>query len=221
MRGSRLLRSEAKHDRVVLALALLVGLLALGSLTYLIMRGDDEAITPGIPAWAQGATDIQLGGSYLYQPDDLSRELADSDVVIDGVISLVYPAVWATSEGKGPGGGLTPEHLVGGSAYQIRTPVQFDVKEVFKGEDIPDTIKFSFLGGRVEDAAHIEEKNTETYVSGTRMIIFLGKGLFDTPAAYVDPEWPFYPNLTFSVVDKKAVGPREAVPLESILDQLR
>ena len=215
------------RDRIRLSLIVGVALAIFGSAVYYAYvsnHADPVRYPSGIPSWAWGATNITLTDSYPSQPDDFTNTMGRADVVVAGVISEVYPSQWAMPDNQGPPGGeITPEHLTSqGATYQIRTPVQFDVKEVFKGADIPDSIKFSFVGGRVEDTAFIQDQNMDVYKENATLIVFLSKGEPDGPSSYVNPERRLWPrNYLVVTGENKVRGQTREVPLAPILEQLR
>ena len=113
---------------------------------------DNNMAQHELPKYAEGAAHVVSTGAYLGQPDDFSNMLETSDVVVEGVISQLLPARWSTEDGGPPDDPKSDD--VRGFGAHIRTPVELSVKRVFKGEPVGDTIKFSFVGGRVGDVAH-------------------------------------------------------------------
>ena len=105
-------------------------------------------------------------------------------------------------------------------AIHIRTPVQLSVKRVFKGESVGDTLKFSFVGGRVGDTAHIFDGN-ESYEDGSRIIVFLATGKPGGPARNVESEYGLYPRMHLIVKGDVAQGPTKDIPMKELLRQLQ
>ena len=95
--------------------------------------------------------------------------LETSDVVVEGVISQLLPARWSTEDGE-PLDDPKSDDVRGFGAH-IRTPVELSVKRGFKGKPVGDTIKFSFVGGRVGDVAHTFAWN-EVFEKDARVIVF-------------------------------------------------
>ncbi len=223
MQGS--ISAHSTRDRIVLSLAIAVIMAALGSAIYYAFFNDHTDPVPypsGIPSWAWGATNITLSDSYLTQPTDFSKLKERSDVVVMGVISQVHSPAWATPGNEGPENGIAPEHLIGDvPAYQIRTPVQFDVKETFKG-DVPDSIQFSFMGGRVGDVALITDESKNVYTKDAALIVFLSEGDKGGPSSHVNSEGRLWPRGYLTVLDEDtARGPVREVALKDVLEQLR
>ena len=134
---------------------------------------DEESDTHDLPPYAVGAANVISTDIYIGQPDDFSSELERSDLVVEGVIEDLYPARWSTVDGVAPG--TITREVVKNIALHIRTPVGLSVKRVFKGESVGDTLKFSFVGGRVGDTAYVYEWN-DVFQEDARVIVFLARG---------------------------------------------
>ena len=188
---------------------------AVGSYYGFIVR-DNDSDTHGLPQYAVGAGNIIHTQAYVGQPDDFGPQLARSHIVVEGVIDELYPARWTTPQPAGPG--VITKEVAKNPNIHIRTPVQLSVKRVFKGESVGDTLKFSFVGGRVGDTALVYEGN-ETFEEGSRVIVFLGKGKPGSPAHNVEPE-ALYPRLHLVVRGDVAQGPIKDIPMKELLQQL-
>lgn len=151
------------------------------------------------------------------QPDDFSAEFKRSDIVVEGVIQQLYPARWTTIDGAAPEK-LTPDVLKDLSIH-IRTPVELAVKRVFKGDSVGDTLKFSFVGGRVGDTAYVFDWNY-VFEKGTRVIVFLAKGEVGDAAHKVEAQG-LYPQMHLVVKGGLAQGPIKDVPLKELVQQLQ
>ena len=182
---------------------------------FIVRDGNSERNV--LPQYAVGAVNIVKTHAYTGQPDDYSSVLKHSELVVEGVIDEIFPAQWSTSNGDGP------DTLIRGDvkniAIHIRTPVQLSVKRVFKGESVGDTLKFSFIGGRVSNTAHIFEWN-EVFEEGTRVIVFLGKGSPGSPSRNIDPQG-LYPRMHLVVKGDVVQGPIKDIPIQEFLQQLQ
>ena len=202
---------------VVFSATIAFAVAAIGSY-YVLVAGDDGSERHGLPQYAVGAENIIRTHAYIGQPDDFSSQLDRSDLVVEGVIDELYPARWSTVDNADPGT-LTEDHLKD-IAIHIRTPVQPSVKRVFKGESVGDTLKFSFVGGRVGDTAHIFDGN-ESYEDGSRIIVFLATGKPGGPARNVESEYGLYPRMHLIVKGDVAQGPTKDIPMKELLRQLQ
>ncbi len=189
---------------------------AVGSYYGFVVQ-DKSSDTHGLPQYAVGAEKIIHTIPYVGQPDDFSRALESSELVVEGVIDHLYPARWTTTDPAGPG--VVTKEVAKDASVQIRTPVQLSVKQVFKGESVGDTLKFSFVGGRVGDTALIYAGN-ETFEEGSRIIVFLGKAEHGSPPHNVEPD-ALYPRLHLVVKGNVAQGPIKDIPMEELLQQLQ
>ena len=184
---------------------------------YGLVAQDDGSTRHWLPQYADGATNLMVTQAYIGQPDDFSAELKRSDIVVEGVIQQLYPSQWTTEDGAAPDE-LTKEVMRNLSVH-IRTPVELAVKTVFKGDSVGDTLKFSFVGGRVGDTAHVYKWNN-TFEKGTRVIVFLGKGGVGSAAHKVEAQG-LYPRMHLVVKGGVVQGPLKDVPLEEVLSQLQ
>ena len=190
---------------------------AVGSYYGFVVQ-DNGSGKHGIPQYAVGAMRIISTYAYIGQPDDFSSELERSEIVVEGVIDELYPARWSTADGTAPDT-LTEDDLKNIDIH-IRTPVQLSVKRVFKGElSGGDDLKFSFVGGRAGDTAHIFEWN-DVFEEGTQIIVFLDKGGSSSPAHNVDPQG-LYPRMHLVVKGDVVQGPIKDIPLQEFLQQLQ
>ena len=133
---------------------------------------EKESDKRGLPMYAEGAANVISTDVYIGQPDDFSSALERSDLVVEGVIDELYPARWSTVDNAAPG--TITREVVKDLAIHIRTPVQLSVKRVFKGKSVGDTLKFSFVGGRVGDTAHVYGWS-DVFEEGTRVIVIPSK----------------------------------------------
>ena len=160
---------------------------------------------------------IQISG-YFGQPEDYSREFADSEIVVMGLITQMSVAEWTTSDGVAPEE-LTKEVLKD-PAVHIRTPVELTAQKVFKGEiSAGDTIKFSFAGGKVGDTAFVHGWN-DVLKQNTSVIVFLSKGSDDSPPKRVE-ESGLFPTMHLLVKGDMVEGPLKEVPIDDIVEQLK
>ena len=159
---------------------------------------------------------ITMSG-YVGQPDDFSQVFSKSEVVVMGVIDQLYDAKWTTSDGVAPTE-ITSE-VMKDSTIHIRTPAQLSVKQVFKGNSVGDTLKFSFPGGTVGDTAFVHGWN-DVLEEGATVIVFLSKGADDSPPKRVE-EQGLYPRMHLVVKGDMVQGPLKEVPLSDILEQLK
>lgn len=155
--------------------------------------------------------------AYLGQPDDFSRLLERSDVVVEGVLSQVYAPKWSTEGGVVPGDLESAD--VKDLSVHIRTPVELSVNRVFKGDSIGETIKFSFVGGRVGDVAQAFEWN-EVFEKDARVIVFLSKGVEGSPARNVESAG-YFPRMHLVVDGDEVHGPTKTINLVDLLEQLQ
>lgn len=194
---------------VVLSTAIALTIAAVGSYYVFVTQDNDfsEQNFAQLPAYAVGATVVVWTHAYIGQPDDYSSYLKDADIVVEGVIDELYPARWFTADGTGLET-LTEDDLKNPDLH-VRTPVQLSVKRVFKGESVGDTLKFSFIGGRVGDTAYVFEGN-ESYEEGAQVILFLKNGAVG-----------FSPRAYLLVKGDVAQGPIKDIPMEDLLRQLQ
>ena len=178
---------------------------------------EKESDKRGLPMYAEGAANVILTDVYIGQPDDFSSALERSDLVVGGVIDELYPARWSTVDNAAPG--TITREVVKDLAIHIRTPVQLSVKRVFKGKSVGDTLKFSFVGGRVGDTAHVYEWS-DVFEEGTRVIVFLAKGGPGSAAHNVEPQG-LYPRMHLVVRGDVAQGPIKDIPMKELLGQLQ
>ena len=201
---------------VVFSAVIALAVAAVGSYYGFVVR-DDSSARHGLPQYAVEAANVIATNVYLGQPDDFSSELERSDLVVEGVIDELYPAQWSTIDGAAPG--TITRDIVKDLAIHIRTPVQLSVKRVFKGESVGDTLKFSFVGGRVGDTAHVYEWN-DVFEQGTRVIVFLAKGGPGNAAHNVESQG-FFPRMHLVVKGDFAQGPIKEIPIKELLQQLQ
>ena len=178
---------------------------------------EKESDKRGLHTYAEGAANVISTDVYIGQPDDFSSALARSDLVVEGVIDELYPARWSTVDNAAPG--TITREVVKDLATHIRTPVQLSVKRVFKGKSVGDTLKFSFVGGRVGDTAHVYEWN-DVFEEGTLVIVFLAKGGPGSAAHNVEPQG-LYPRMRLVVRGDVAQGPTKDIPMKELLGQLQ
>ena len=164
-----------------------------------------------------GANHVVSTSAYLGQPDDFSGLLEKSDVVVEGVVSQVHAPKWSTADGTAPADLDSDD--VKDLTVHIRTPVELSVKRVFKGDSIRDTIKFSFVGGRVGDVAQSFEWN-EVFEKDARVIAFLSKGHEGGPAYNVESD-AYFPRMHLVVDGDEVHGPTKTMKLNDLLDQLQ
>ena len=170
-----------------------------------------------LPQHAEGATHVISTSAYLGQPDDFSNLLARSDVVVEGVISQLFTSRWSTEDGTAPADLKSDD--VRDLSVHIRTPVELSVKRVFKGESVGDTIKFSFVGGRVGDVAHTFPWN-EVFEKNARVIVFLAKGIDGSPAHNVEAQ-AYFPRIQLVVNGDEADGPTNTIKMTDLLEQIQ
>ena len=170
----------------------------------------------GPSGYRVGARRMISTHAFLGQPDDFSRQLERSDMVVEGVIDEIYPPVWTTADGAGPVS--STEEDVKNTVVHIRTPVQLSAKRVFKGESVGDVLKFSFVGGQVGDTVQTFELN-DTFKEGTRVIVFLAKWNPGGPASNVE-EQALYPKMHLIIKGDFAQGPIKEIPMGDLLRQL-
>ena len=231
----------------VLSTTIALGVVAVGSYFGFVVQNNDSDLVK-LPNYAIGATKLMWTQGYIGQPDDFSSQLDRSDLVIEGVIDELYLARWSSVDGAAPDilpsydwdklvidlarrssvDGAAPNTLppydwsklaTNHSAIHIRTPVQLLVKQIFKGKSIGDTLKFSFMGGRVGDTAHIVDWN-ESFQEGARIIVFLATGAPGSPVRNVEASG-FYPRMHLVVEGDVAQGPVKDIPIKELLRQLQ
>ena len=210
-------RDGRPPGRRVLSILLsgVISLSIISAVTYwMLFRFEGGESGPsGYPA---GAGRVISTHAYLGQPNDFSRQLERSDLVVEGVIDEIYPPVWTTADGVGPVS--STEEDVKNTVVHIRTPVQLSAKRVFKGESVGDVLKFSFVGGQVGDTVQTFELN-DTFEEGTRVIVFLAKWNPGGPASNVE-EQALYPKMHLIVKGDFAQGPIKEIPMGDLLRQL-
>lgn len=218
------MRTSLRNHRAlwaVLSATIALGVAAVGSYFGFVVQDNDSDLEK-LPNYAIGATALIWTQGYVGQPDDFSSQFDRSDLVIEGVIDELYLARWSSVDGAAPDI-LTTDDLnkiaSNNSAIHIRTPVQLLVKQIFKGKSIGDTLKFSFVGGRVGDTAQIVDWN-EAFQEGTRIIVFLATGAPGSPARNVEANG-FYPRMHLVVEGDVAQGPTKDIPIKELLGQLQ
>ena len=144
--------------------------------------------------------------AYERQPDDLSSIANDSDLIVEGVVEKVYPSRWTTPSGKEPS---NINEAMRDPKTQLRTPVQLSVETVFKGQNIPRSLLFTFAGGSFGNYMIQAGPDLEQLGPGTRLLVFLSKAPPDAgPWADISP---LYPQLYFVVVGDTLHGPLKPV----------
>lgn len=207
---------SGKQRRLGILLSVFLSLIIAAVATYYVIQSN-EASKSGLSEYATGATNIVAVDTYVGQPDDFTAEAQRADIVVEGVIETLLPARWSTPDGAPPDK-LTLEVLKNLNVH-IRTPVRLSVKRVFKGNNIGNTLMFSFVGGRVGDTAIVAEGN-ESYAQGNSIIVFLSKGGPDNPASIVDPSGLF-PRTHLVVKGEVAQGPIKDIPLKDLVRQIQ
>ena len=178
---------------------------------------NNDITMQNLPKYADGATHIISTDVYTGQPDNFTSEFKRSEIVVEGVIDHIYPARWTTPDGNTPEN-LTTEDLKN-LALHIRTPVQLSVKHVFKGQPVNDTLKFSFIGGRVDDTAQVFTWN-DVFEQGATVIVFLAKGEAGSPAHNVESQG-LYPRMHLVVKGDVVQGPIKEIQRADLLQQLQ
>jgi hypothetical protein len=195
-----------------LFLSLTLALLIAGGGTYYAFHpsrqdGSTTALTAADPP------SVTLIESYTGQPDNFTSIAKNADYVIQGVIEEVSSATWTTPDGKAPEQTNEQNPLV-----QIRTPVRLSVERIFKGRELPRTVVFSFIGGKVGNSVMMSE-DTEIYKPGNRLIVFLYKGQADSAPGRVHPD-ALFPSMPFVIDGNIAHGPAKDVPLTDLIAQI-
>ena len=184
---------------------------------YLAFASNGEDNRASLPSYAVGATQLFVTHAYLGQPNDYSNELHRSDIVVQGTIAEVMPSKWSSSDNVAPE--ADSKEAVKNIDAHIRTPVRMAVSEVFKGDDVGESLTFSFVGGRVGDTAHVYEWN-DVFERDTELIVFLGSGEVGEPAKNVDGAG-LYPTMHVVVKGDVVQGPLRDIPKDDFLAQLR
>lgn len=180
-------------------------------------RAQDCMVQHELAERVEGASHVISASAYLGQPDDFSNLLAKSDVVVEGVISQLYAPRWSTKDGAAPADQTSEDRK--DLSVHIRTPVELSVKRVFKGASVGDTIKFSFVGGRVGDVVHMFEWN-EVFEKDVKVVVFLSKGIDGSPAHNVEAD-AYFPRMHLVVNGDEAEGPTETIKVTDLLEQLQ
>ena len=200
---------------VALGAILALAIVAIGSY-YAFFAPNSGAERPSLPLFAVGAENVVVTHTFLVQPDDYSNEFGRSDVVVEGVIKDLLHTKWTTSDSVAPDE-ITPA-IVKDLDTHIRTTAMLNVEKVFKGEDIGDTLNFSFMGGRVGDTAHVFEGH-EGFQKGARVILFLGAEGPGSPAKMVD-EQGLSPRMHLIVENDSIHGPLREVDRATLMKQI-
>lgn len=161
-----------------------------------------------LPATAHGSS------AYGVQPQDLSRVMGDSDMIVEGVVTEVYPSEWTTPDKNPP---LRLSDTLTNDNLQLRTPVLLDVETVYKGEGVPGTVLFTLPGGQTPDVL-VTSPFGMTPRKGDRIVVFLSKAPDGAgPWAKISP---LYPQLFFIVNGQSLIGPDTTISRSSLNVQL-
>lgn len=158
----------------------------------------------------------QEAGSAAYgvQPQDLSRISNSSNLIVEGVVTEVYPSEWTTSDKNPP---LRLTAALTNPNIQLRTPVLLEVSDVYKGEAVPGTILFTLPGGEANGIT-VSSPFGMTLVKGDRIVVFLSTAPQDAgPWAKISP---LYPQLFFLVDGPALHGPDTTIFRSSLNAQL-
>lgn len=134
--------------------------------------------------------------------------------IVEGTVKEIQPPRWTTADGKAPAdvygamfwtgeepvllgeerlpnGDVRTEDIyekTGREDIQLRTPVLLAVEEVYKGENIPQELLFSYYGGRDGDIwMGFSEESAPEWKVGMKVVVFLsylppkGGGWADIP----------------------------------------
>lgn len=192
--------------RSVWSLPASVGLsLALATLGTFWVLGQ----SPRLPA-----SDLHGASAYGVQPDHLGRVADTSDLILEGVVTEVYPSEWTTPDKNPP---LRLADTLTDDRIQLRTPVLIDVDEVYKGEAVPGTLLFTLPGGR-QGGVTVSSPFGMAPVKGDRIVVFLSKAPKEAgPWAEISP---LYPQLFFVVDGQSLIGPDTTITYHKLAAQL-
>lgn len=200
---------------VMLGTILALAIVAVGSY-YGFFAPDGGVDRPRLPSFAEGAENVVVTHVFWVQPDDYSKEFGRSDVVVEGVIKDLLHTKWTTSDSVAPDE-ITPAIVMDLDTH-IRTTALLKVEKVFKGNDIGDTLNFSFMGGRVGNTAHVFEGH-EDFQKGARVILFLAAEEPGSPAKMVD-EQGLSPRMHLIVENGSIQGPLREVDRATLMKQI-
>lgn len=152
--------------------------------------------------------------AYGVQPQNLSRVSNDSSIIVEGVVTEVYPAEWTTPDKNPP---LSLAAALTNQNIQVRTPVLLEISQVYKGEGVPGTILFTLPGGRAGNIT-VSSPFGMTLLKGDRIVAFLSTAPKNAgPWAEISP---LYPQLLFLVDGKALHGPDTTISRSSLEAQL-
>jgi hypothetical protein len=151
---------------------------------------------------------------FDYQPDDLHLIARNADIIVEGVVKEVRPAVWPTRDGNPSADIHDPRRDLG---EQLRTPVLLHVERTFKGQVLDKEILYSFVGGVSGDYRVTVAGDDRALVPGSRIIVFL------SAASEGAGSWsritPWYPQMYFVVDGDVLRGPMKDVSRQSFEQQ--
>ncbi len=199
--------------RIGLRLNLVLSILIAAAGTYYVLEQHPVPAAPTSPTGQQPAHVMTIH-HYPGQPETWTALTQDADVVVEGVVERVLPARWTTPDGNAP-----TTLYQSDSAVHIRTPVRLRVTRVFKGQPVPASLVFSFLGGQVGDATWASEEQ-EIYQPGTRLLVFLYRGQVGSPPAQIDPG-ALFPSIPLVIEGDVAHGPIKDIPVADLVQQIQ
>ena len=152
--------------------------------------------------------------AYGIQPEDLGRVVDTADLIVEGVITEVYPAEWTTPDKNPP---VDPARLLTDRSIQLRTPVLLEVSDVHKGDSVPGTVLFTAPGGATDELI-VSSPLGIVFQPGQKIVAFLSKAPADAgPWAEISP---LYPQLVLITEGGKAVGPERVLTRAELLSQI-
>lgn len=155
----------------------------------------------------QMATTVVIS-SYAKQPDDLLALAQKADLVVEGTIKEVQPAVWTTPDGLAP----NDSQFVNNPDIQLRTPFLITVERTRRGHVSGDLL-FSMEGGTTTQYRVVQEDSRALAV-GDKVIVFLSKAPANAgPWAKISP---YYPQYYFVVSGDKLVGSQHNIARQEL-----
>jgi hypothetical protein len=180
------------------------------TISFIILAGG--AYYLGTKPKAQAQTRLVIS-SYSMQPDDFVPLTQRSDLVIEGVIKEIQPAIWTTSDGLPPADVV---QALNDPTIQLRTPILVLIERAIKGK-VTGELLFTQVGG--ETALYkIETEDNRSLIAGNRILVFLSKAPKDAgPWSKISP---YYPQFYFIVQGDRLVGTQKVIQRSDLDQQL-
>lgn len=189
-----------------------------------------------------GSAPLASTNHLYWYISDVRGEATDADLILEGTVTEVHPAQWTTPDGEAPDQ-LNPLALLDpnvvldeqklpngdvklGDLYaetgipdiQLRTPVTLAIDTVYKGDNVPDSLLFTFPGGGDGTNTVTFEESGPELQPGMCIVIFLSAAPPNAgPWSKISP---WYPGAYFAVHGDTLESPLLTLERSVFLSQL-